>query len=227
MPVTVNAVEELQCYLTHQKDWDHNFGLEEQSNAVIGKMFGVLVVQTIEKQWGFLAAFSGKLAGSNQHAYFVPPIYDGLNTEGFLNEGMVQLGLMSQEINSGLVSEDNLAHLKQLRKLHSITLQNKLFDQYHFLNQKGKSKSLRMIFKKDNDKNPPVGAGECAAPKLLQYAFQHHLEPVQLVEFWWGLSPKSKRWKHKHFYAPCQEKCKPILRYMLPENNLISSSTLN
>ncbi|RZJ17244.1 MAG: pseudouridylate synthase, partial [Acinetobacter sp.] len=64
-------------------------------------------------------------------------------------------------------------------------------------------------------KNPPAGAGECAAPKLLQYAFQHHFKPLALTEFWWGQSPKSATWKHKHFYAPCKEKCGPILKHML------------
>ena len=41
-------------------------------------MFGVLVVKDSAGTVGFLTAFSGNLAGSNSHEYFVPPIYDML-----------------------------------------------------------------------------------------------------------------------------------------------------
>ena len=105
--------------------------------------------------------------------------------------------------------------LKTLRKSHSVSLQNEIFDQYHFLNQAGEEKSLREIFENAFYKNPPAGAGECAAPKLLQYAFQHQMQPIAMAEFWWGLSPKSDFWKHGHFYPACHEKCAPILAHML------------
>ena len=59
--------------------------------------------------------------------------------------------------------------------------------------------------------NPPAGAGECAAPKLLNYAFEHQLKPIAMAEFWWGQSPKSEIRKHKQFYPACKSKCEPIL----------------
>ena len=62
---------------------------------------------------------------------------------------------------------------------------------------------------------PPAGAGECAAPKLLQYAFANDLKPITLAEFWWGISPKSAIRKHKNYYPACQSRCKPILTHML------------
>jgi tRNA pseudouridine32 synthase/23S rRNA pseudouridine746 synthase len=62
---------------------------------------------------------------------------------------------------------------------------------------------------------PPAGSGDCAAPKLLQYAFQHELTPVVMAEFWWGISPNSEIRKHKNFYPSCQSRCKPILKHML------------
>ena len=46
-------------------------------------MFGVLIVQTPENKIGYLAAFSGTLAGKNCHPFFVPPIYDLLQPQGF------------------------------------------------------------------------------------------------------------------------------------------------
>lgn len=220
-PLCVLAAEELQAHILKQKKWQHNFGLEnEGTGTVIGKMFGVLVVQNPQKEIGYLAAFSGKLAGSNQHDKFVPPIFDLLTENSFLNIGMQELTALNSEIKSLeaqdlKTNEPQIIQLKTKRKQHSIALQNKIFDQYHFLNQAGEEKSLLDLFTAAGYKNPPAGAGECAGPKLLQYAFQHQLKPLALSEFWWGLSPKSSKWKHKAFYSCCKEKCKPILAHML------------
>jgi len=104
--------------------------------------------------------------------------------------------------------------LKQLRKEKSNKLHQKIFDQYHFLNIKKKDKSLNNIF---NDLNlqAPAGTGDCAAPKLLQYAFLNDLKPIALAEFWWGKAGNSKIRKHKNYYPSCSGKCKPILSHML------------
>jgi tRNA pseudouridine32 synthase/23S rRNA pseudouridine746 synthase len=219
-PLSILASQLLQAHLRTQAEWKHNFGLGEDNIAVIGKMFGVLVVIAADGELGYLSAFSGKLAGSNYHGGFVPPIFDGLKDGGFLNAGMEQLSLMSAEISQLLQSDDVLdnkkvAELKLRRKNHSVLLQNKIFDQYHFLNQAGVEKSLRNIFSDASCKSPPAGAGECAAPKLLQYAFRQQMKPIALAEFWWGASPKSTHWKHQEFYPSCKEKCVPILTHML------------
>jgi tRNA pseudouridine32 synthase/23S rRNA pseudouridine746 synthase len=219
-PLSLLATGKLQQHLQSQQEWEHNFGLSEnQEGTVIGKMFGVLVVRTKDNQVGYLSAFSGKLAGSNHHAGFVPPIFDGMMDGGFLNRGMTELTRMTQEIlmlkeKTPDVSRE-VQHLEALRKAHSVSLQNRIFDQYHFLNQAGELRSLRIIFEAMHQKNPPAGAGECAAPKLLQYAFQQQMQPIAMAEFWWGLSPKSDFWKHEQFYPACREKCEPILTYML------------
>jgi tRNA pseudouridine32 synthase/23S rRNA pseudouridine746 synthase len=113
------------------------------------------------------------------------------------------------------VFEDEIASLKKARKLKSNGLQQQLFDNYHFLNFLGEEKSLWTIFKAELEKQPPSGAGECAAPKLLQYAYQHNLKPVVMAEFWWGVSPKSEIRKHGYFYPSCRGKCEPILGHML------------
>lgn len=104
-----------------------------------------------------------------------------------------------------LVSE--IVVLKELRKQKSSALQQKLFDAYSFLNQFGERKSIGEIF----NNNPPAGAGECAAPKLLHYAFENQLKPVAMAEFWWGKAPNSEIRKHKQFYPACKSKCEPIL----------------
>jgi tRNA pseudouridine32 synthase/23S rRNA pseudouridine746 synthase len=220
-PLCLMASKQLQHFLKTQKEWGHNFGLsDEKEGVVIGKMFGVLIVQNQQNEIGYLAAFSGKLAGGNHHSGFVPPVFDTLIENGFLSNGMTELARMSDEIRN--VEELNIpgnkeqiTRLKTARRNHSASLQDKIFDHYYFLNRTGKEKSLREIFKKTSAKNPPVGAGECAGPKLLQYAFQHQMKPLAIAEFWWGLSPKSDSWKHGHFYPCCREKCEPILAHML------------
>lgn len=103
--------------------------------------------------------------------------------------------------------ETEIITLKETRKNLSAETQQRLFAEYAFLNQYGKTKSIGEVF---ND-NPPAGAGECAAPKLLHYAFQHGLKPICIAEFWWGQSPRSEVRKHKQFYPACKGKCEPIL----------------
>ncbi len=216
-PLCLRAVASLQAQLSGLQDWQHNFGLgAAQEQPVIGKMFGVLVVKTKAGATGYLAAFSGKLAGSNHHAGFVPPVFDSLHPDSFLNNGMQELSRINAAIKALPVdARDQIAVLKAARRAYSNTLQHKLHQQYTFLNQAGVSKSLQELFAAAAYKNPPAGAGECAAPKLLQYAFLHHMQPLAIAEFWWGLSPKSAYWQHRHYYPACEEKCRPILDHML------------
>ena len=172
-----------------------------------GKMFGVLVYngEMINGENGvnYLAAFSAKLDGSYHHEGFVPPVYE-----------------MTQEPVGK--SRDESRRLQRL-----------LFANYNFLNGKGESKNLLEIFKDVNpiipidewfDKSkiinhksqilPPSGAGECCAPKLLQYALTHGLRPLQLAEFWIGAPSKTEIRQEGQFYAPCSGRCVPILRHM-------------
>lgn len=305
-PLTKIAVAELQHYLETHTDLDHNFGLSaDRDDMVIGKMFGVLVVADNEGKIGYLSAFSGKLAGTNDHPRFVPPVFDMLTENSFflkeqevisavntqiesilcdenyirLKENIEPLSLQSAEEISALkkqlkqnkdsrallraekkskldaneyklfeadlikqslydkyllrvltekwegILEDartqlssyelRIEALKEERKERSAILQNQLFEQYTFLNIEGRQKSLQDIFKSTALGKPPAGAGECATPKLLQYAFAHDYKPLAMAEFWWGSSPKSEIRQHKQFYPACTGKCKPILAHML------------
>ena len=305
-PLSILAAEEIQSHLQNQKEWIHNFGIEKDKDGlVIGKMFGVLVVQKEDGEIGYLAAFSGKLAGANHHDKFVPPIFDMLTDGSFFRvgeEAINQLTIELEKLESNpkyiqakqhlkeeralgngrlkeykqllkeekkrrkvrreagreSLSPEDFEALKELlkkeslfqqyffrelskyweerfakgqakydvfaaeidalklkRKNMSADLQQQLFDQYQFLNQDKKVKSVGAIFEKTFFKVPPAGAGECAAPKLLQYAFQHQLKPICIAEFWWGQSPKSEIRKHANFYPACRGKCEPILAHML------------
>lgn len=119
----------------------------------------------------------------------------------------------------------SLNDLKEKRKQLSNALQNKLFEQYCFLNIRGEERSLKSIFAPTASPIPPAGAGECAAPKLLHYAFKHGFKPLALAEFWWGVSPKSEIRQHTKFYPSCNSKCQPILGHML-EGMLVDDNPL-
>lgn len=108
-----------------------------------------------------------------------------------------------------------IAELRCRRKRMSDDLQMWLFEQFVMLNADGESMTLNDIFAPTPQRVPPAGAGECCAPKLLQYAYRHGYTPVEIAEFWWGESPKGEVRRHMEFYPACQGKCKPILDFML------------
>ncbi|NNN85086.1 RNA pseudouridine synthase [Vibrio sp. A8-1] len=127
-------------------------------------------------------------------------------------EWQQKIAALDEELNQ---LNQTITTLKQERKQRSARLQYQLFSHYFFLNQYGEKINLNAIFAECANPVPPAGAGECAAPKLLHYAFQHQLTPIALAEFWWGSSPKSEIRQHGKFYPACQSKCQPILAHML------------
>lgn len=284
------AAEEVQEYILSRADWN-----EEINN---GKMFGVLIVRTPQQQTAYLAAFSGILAGSYIHSFFVPPIYDLLNPNGFFREEEAKISAINHHIEAmqkdekylSLISEccmmendialqlkeqrvflktskenrkrrreknisfeeekelikesqfqkaeykrlerrlklkleekkevlkvyeTQLSAWKEKRKKQSAELQQRIFTQFNLLNAKGESKNICDLFKNTPQQVPPSGAGECALPKLLQYAYIHRLQPLAMGEFWWGKSPKETIRHQGKFYPACKGKCEPILKHML------------
>ena len=113
-----------------------------------------------------------------------------------------------------------LKSLQRKRKQMSDELQRWLFSAYRMLNAKGEERDLIDIFREYTHAMPPAGAGDCCAPKLLQYAYLHHLRPVCMAEFWWGESPASEIRHHLHYYPACRSKCLPILTHMLKGLNV-------
>jgi tRNA pseudouridine32 synthase/23S rRNA pseudouridine746 synthase len=112
---------------------------------------------------------------------------------------------------------EQLNAFQEKRAKISADLQQQLFKAYQFLNAEGEIKSLLDIFTRDQ---PPAGAGECAAPKLMNYAFANNLKPICMAEFWWGQSPSSEIRTHGHFYPACKTKCQPILGHMLSKTDV-------
>ena len=94
-PLSILAAEEVQRFLTTHAD------IKEDADK--GKMFGVLVIKRgegkrgerreergerlewsdDEEELGFLAAYSGLLAGRNDWEWFVPPVYDAQQYDGY------------------------------------------------------------------------------------------------------------------------------------------------
>ena len=297
--LSVIAAEEVKNFLATRPEWS-----EEISR---GKMFGVLVVEDSEGRLGYLAAFSGNLAGSNLHDYFVPPIYDMLQPGDFFRRGEAEITAINNNIsrieqsveyisakqdletatadaerqlaelksvlaerktmrdirrnegedNDVLILEsqrDNadlqrlkrklkeyvatcaercnvfvaeLTKLKDERQRRSYLLQMQLFEQFRILNGRGEIKTLVELFAPTAQGVPPAGAGECAAPKLLQYAFLKGYKPIAMAEFWQGASPRGEVRHHDAFYPACNGKCKPILSFMLEGLNVEQNPLCN
>ena len=200
-PLSCQAAAEVQQYIaTHE---------EIRRDADNGKMFGVLVVESAEGL-AFLAAYSGLLAGRNDWPYFVPPVYDAQQPDGHFKVTEREISLTT--------------HLSPLTsKQMSQELQTWLFHQYQLLNARGEVKDLVDIWQQYYSRPklrqkyplPPGGTGDCCAPKLLQYAYQHALRPICMAEFWWGKTTKEELRQHLNYYPACRGKCKPILTWML------------
>lgn len=294
-PLAVKAAHEVQRYLTTRTDW--------ADELAQGKMFGVLVVKNTDGQLGFLASFSGNIAGRACHNWFVPPIFDitvpgsYFKTEersiSELNHKITELEnsrelcqlekklsqirqqanqeislfkvlirqhkakrasmrqqALTPEQTAGLerqsqfekaelkrlerrwtdetakiesktaAAKAEIESLKEQRKVRSEALQAWLFEQYVVLNGRGEQKNVRQIFADERSTEPPAATGECAAPKLLQYAFKNGFTPIVMAEFWWGESPDGEIRRHGAFYPACHNKCEPLLNFMLQGINV-------
>lgn len=116
---------------------------------------------------------------------------------------------------------DRIETLKKQRAAMSDELQDWIFRQYIVHNVLGEKSSIAEIFA-DQGIVPPGGTGECAAPKLLEYAYCNGLTPIAMGEFWYGKSPQTAVRTHGHFYPSCTSKCGPLLRFMLEGQDLTS-----
>ncbi|MDO6675660.1 RluA family pseudouridine synthase [Tenacibaculum sp. 1_MG-2023] len=138
-----------------------------------------------------------------------------INEEFYLREYEVYLNdKIATSKKAYQVKQHQIEKLKQQRTNLSAWAQQKIFKKYAFLNYHGESQNLLDIFT-DSTQNIPAGAGDCCAPKLLQYAYKHQLKPICMAEFWWGKPLNTSIRKHQNYYPACTGKCKPILTHML------------
>ena len=136
--------------------------------------------------------------------------YLKLNSEAEIENAINKLSKLLRPIES----------LKQERKTLSASLQKRIHEQYQFLNAKGETKDLITIFKMTDLGQPPAAAGECAAPKLFQFAYKNDLKPIAMAEFYWGISPTAEVRTHGQFYPSCRGRCEPILGHMMQGLNV-------
>ena len=119
------------------------------------------------------------------------------------------------EIESEIAEAQNeITELKSLRASMSDDLQKWIFENAIVHNALGEVCSIWELFQSQGF-TPPGGTGDCAAPKLLEYAYQNGLEPLAMGEFWYGKSPETAVRTHGHFYPSCTSKCGPLLGYMM------------
>ncbi|MBR2882048.1 MAG: RNA pseudouridine synthase [Prevotella sp.] len=104
-PAVVKAAEEVQQYIVSVPEW------QEEINK--GKMFGVLIVEEAEGRTGFLAAFSGLLADSNDHPYFVPAVYDILQPDGYFKTHEEEISNINQKVKA-LENSSERKHFMEL-----------------------------------------------------------------------------------------------------------------
>lgn len=218
-PSSLRAADDVFRQIAARPQWQELFSQ--------GKMLGVLVYS--REPFKYICAYSGVVNGlDDPEHFFVPPIYDLQRPDDFylqkdaeisaLNASISSL-VLKQQLATDKASQKGIARQiqvqKEQRKLMSIALQQEIFSHFSFINPRGQYKSVIDIFADARHALPPGGTGECAAPRLLQYALQHGLEPLELAEFWYGRSPRATLRVHGQFYPSCIEKCSPILDYML------------
>jgi tRNA pseudouridine32 synthase/23S rRNA pseudouridine746 synthase len=201
------AAEDFQQYILDESaQWGYDFSTQK------GKMFGVLVVRDAAGDLYYLATVSGRLTRDITVPAFIPSVFDDSTDGYFINKGMSGLTDIGKQIKTEN-DPDKISRLEKERRDSSVALQQRLFENYRFHNISGESKNLIDIFQDHPRKMPPSASGECAAPKLLEYAIVNSLNPIAIAEFWWGLPKNDKL--HKSFYPACESRCRPILEYML------------
>lgn len=210
------AVEGVKHFILSHADWLPV--LQE------GKMFGILVVER-EGDLGYLAAYSGQIDILEDDDFFVPPVFDYLQPDGYFKQeeaviSRINHNILLLENDEANDNSKDIDNLKNERKSRSQALQQWLFSHFIMLNANGERRDLLDIFSDTPIKFPPSGAGECCAPKLLQYAFLNGMRPLRIAEFWWGESPKREIRHHLHFYPACRGRCLPILSFMMQGLNV-------
>lgn len=175
-----------------------------------GKMFGVLVVESPETgNISFLTAFSAQLDGLYILENFVPPVEDFPSLP--VGSSREESQKLQREYFGRFTLTNGLGEEKSLLEIFADEKPILSAEEW-FAGRRGHGRILR------NEQGlpmPPSGAGECCAPKLLQYALRHGLKPVALAEFWVGAPGKTEVRQEGQFYPPCSGRCGPILRHML------------
>ena len=188
------------CYVPHPLVQDAARALIERLDSepalgglfAEGKMMGVMITDK-----GPLYAFSGLAGGKALIDGFVPPVFD--LTEGYYKQREKEISCMPAGPDKSAASSE---------------LQDWIFSQYRVRNALGEELSVKEIFAL-RGLVPPGGTGDCAAPKLLNYAYRNGYKPLAMGEFWYGASPEKEVRQQGRFYPSCTGKCGPLRTWMM------------
>lgn len=208
-PLAVRAAKEVMQTLQSRDATP--WRLQDSGN---GKMFGVLVVESSDDSIGYLRGFSGMVHGQWNIDNWVPPTFDQQAYEAVRIPAEAEMVEFRARRGALLatVSADAVRALDKTRTARSRALTTQMHDTYRFANARGEVRSLRSLFAPGE---PPTGAGDCVAPKLLAHAYRLGLRPIALAEFWWGATPVTGDRREGIFYPACRGKCLPILAHMM------------
>jgi len=214
---TIYAEQIMQACDTY-RCLDYESACEVSTDSLFGEsrglMFGVLVCKDRNGNTVVLKAFSGQYLGTYTIAGWVPPAFDLKAYELLVELSNKEIEQMNTDIDAATREGDepSVQRLKEKRRNLSQRMQTEFFGLYRFHCSDGTVKNMTDIF---GSHQPPTGTGDCCAPKLLNQAYEQNLVPVSMVEWFYGTTNKSEERKHKEYYPPCDQRCRPLLTAML------------
>lgn len=191
---------------------DPAFGIDYLFGPARGQMFGVLVCQTAKGELGYLKAFSCQYNGRWLAPGWVPPVFEHDNLIPYQRKIEARIKELGGELERHELGSPRHQGIKRQRKNLSRELMEHIHDQYELRNYAYEKRPLKSFF---YPRGIPTGTADCCAPKLINFAVKNGLYPLGMAEFFWGKENKSGTRGHGVFYPPCEDKCSPILGFML------------
>ena len=196
-----------------QEKSDPRFSTEYLFGKARGKMLGVLVCRQTDGSKVALKAFSGQYNGAWQIEGWVPPLFDSAQWLRVNKGPEREIKGLGMEIAAVGANTPRGKELLLIRKRRSAILMKTLHGLYTLHNFCSQRRSLLEAWSGDN--GIPNGTADCCGPKLLNTAAKNNLLPLGMAEFFYGRPNKQDTRRHGRFYSPCQEKCRPILGFLL------------
>ena len=129
--------EAFDCVVNYIESADRQF----KSEALKGKMFGVLAVENQAGETGFLAAYSGQINATFDTEYFVPAIFDYLDENGHFKTHEREISGINRMIES---KESELTELSGIQQPEIEKLKSDIEKYREFCkNEKSKREKLR------------------------------------------------------------------------------------
>ena len=192
---------------------DARLSTEHLYSVIGGEMLGILICEDATGKEIILRAFSSTHNGVWNIDGWVPHIANEKDFMTTVEIGNTKIHPLTNLINT-LAKDTNEWKTKTLeRKIISQEVLAKLNALYKITNFKNETRNLSQAF--NLKKGIPNGTGDCCAPKLLNFAAKNKLKPISIAEFYWGKESPNGLRKEGEFYSSCENKCKPLLGFMM------------